>query len=112
MGLICNIIVDKDGIDCSNGGLSSQVSNVTLLGCGGHRKPSSEYPAVKLVRRIIFGAEYLHAEPVDRPANAVGPMFGGAFIYSSDSRFNAVNPYPIPLHDRFETQEEYDLLSR
>ena len=36
-------------------------------------------------------------------------MFGGNFVYTSDSRFPS--DYPIPIHDRFETQEQYDQLS-
>jgi hypothetical protein len=44
------------------------------------------------------------------PANGVGPMFSGNFAYTSDSRFPA--NYPLPIHDRYETAEEYDRLSR
>ena len=53
---------------------------------------------------------YVHAEPVDKPEGKVGPMFGGNFIYTSDSRFP--NDYPIPVHDRFETPEQAEILSR
>lgn len=43
---------------------------------------------------------YLVAEPIG--ADWVGRrlMFGGNFIYSSDSRFRALSSYPIPVHDR------------
>jgi hypothetical protein len=40
----------------------------------------------------------------------IGPMFGGNFIYTSDSRFPL--DYPVKVHDRYETQELYDQLSR
>lgn len=46
----------------------------------------------------------LCAEPIERPTG-VGWMFGGNFIYSSDSRFP--NDYPIPVHDRQETKDQY-----
>lgn len=40
----------------------------------------------------------------------VGPMFSGNFAYTSDSRFPA--NYPLPIHDRYETVRDYDMLSR
>ncbi len=59
---------------------------------------SEEYPPVKLVRRTLFGKDYIHAEPiVEKPTNFAS---GGRFIYSCDSRFRELNQYPIPLHDR------------
>ena len=61
-----------------------------------------------LVRRHLFGKDYIHAEPringqSVREQGETGPMMGGNFIYSSDSRFRAINEYPIPVHDRFES---------
>lgn len=64
-------------------------------------EPNENCPAVRLVRRNIFGYEYIHAEPYERGFYA----FGGRFIYTSDSRFNDVNKYPIPLHDRDMSKE-------
>ncbi len=69
-------------------------------------EPSESAPAVKLVRRKLgFGSkeyEYVHAIPYDQ-AEQRG-MFGGTFIYSSDSRFPSKNP--IPLHDRVESYKD------
>lgn len=56
--------------------------------------------AVKLVRREIGDKEYIHAVPMDLKDKRGNVMFGGTFIYSSDSRFPS--KYPIPLHDRVE----------
>jgi hypothetical protein len=53
-------------------------------------------PALRIVRRELFGGEYIHAEPYEPGSYA----FGGRFIYTSDSRFRKLNKYPIPLHDR------------
>jgi len=61
-------------------------------------EPKSDMPAVRLVRHTFFGKPYIHAEPMEPGMY----MFGGSFIYSSDSRLNAINKYPIPLHDRQE----------
>jgi hypothetical protein len=49
------------------------------------------------------------AVPVDAPKDKLGPMAGGCFIYTCDSRMPG--KAPIALHDRYETQEEYDFLS-
>lgn len=64
---------------------------------------SEDAPAVIIVHREVGGKKYIHAEP----ANKYGPrpyyMFGGTFIFSSDSRFRElINDYPVPLHDRTE----------
>jgi len=105
-GLICHIYRSGLG-ECSNGGVSSKTDMVTLVGIGlSPYEPTAECPAIKLVERN----GYAHAEPVEQPVGLVGPMFGGTFIYSSDSRFPG--KYPIALHDRWETQETYERLSR
>lgn len=101
--------------DCTNGGLTSKYSQFVLLGMEGPFKSGTDAPPLELVRRYVGGREHLHAQPVkgpDWPRNMCGPMFGGNFIFTSDSRFSDVSPYPIPVHDRFETQEEADLLSK
>lgn len=59
-------------------------------------EPSTENPAVRIVKRVIFGKEYIHAEPYEKGNYS----FGGRYIASSDSRFSEINNYPIPLHDR------------
>jgi hypothetical protein len=105
-GLICQIYRAGSG-EHSNGGISSHCQAVTLVDIGVDVfEPTGERPAVKLVKRNNF----VHAEPVQQPTGLVGPMAGGTFIYSSDSRFPS--QYPIALHDRWETQEQYDSLSR
>lgn len=55
-------------------------------------------PAVELVRDR---AGYFSAVPGALKDAGVWTMFGGAFIWTSDGRFP--NDYPIPLHDRVET---------
>ena len=106
----------------SNGGLSSRCASVTLVGetVSGPFEPDDASPAVKLVKRVINGEVVIHAEPVQpvRPGN-IGYMAGGAFIHTSDSRFGEAlralghSGYcAISLHDRQETQETYDALTR
>ena len=82
-------------------------SNVTIIDkeVPGIFKPDESSPAVRLIRRKFpFGSdeyEYIHAVPYNQSDNA--GMFGGTFIYSSDSRFPS--KYPIPLHDRVEMKK-------
>lgn len=101
--------------DCTNGGISAHEDRLYLIHDQGFSDVPADDPRVlRLVKRSFPWSDqpYLHAEPVTcvSGAGTVGPMFGGNFIYSCDSRFPS--KYPIPIHDRYETQEQYDLLSR
>jgi hypothetical protein len=40
--------------------------------------------------------------PIEDADGRVGPMFGGNFLWTSDSRFRRLFDGPIPIHDRFE----------
>lgn len=71
---------------------------LTLVGGGMPEmyEPDENNPGIKLVTRNLFGKDYTHAEPIE-PGNYA---FGGSFVWTSDSRFRDVCPYPVPLHDR------------
>jgi len=102
-GLICGIYESKEIGNCSNGGISSKYKDVLVIIEGqdiGPFEESEDRPTVKIVKRIICGEEYIHAEPTSIKG---GCMAGGCFIYSCDSRFmEAISSYPISLHDRQE----------
>lgn len=111
-GLRASIYENKEFGNSSNKGISSKVKEVTVVGEGIPEifQVNESAPAVKIIKRDI-GGEYLHAEPVEgKDPNTVGWMAGGAFIYSSDSRFPS--KYPIGLHDRQESEELNNILSR
>ena len=77
-------------------------------------EPSESSPAAKVVHRFIRG-DYVHIELVEPcPAGLIGYMYDGRLLYSSDSRWNKLvgHSYPVCFHDRTETQEVYDMLSR
>lgn len=96
--------------DCSNHGISSRYTEVLLICDEGFINIDENNPPenlVKLVTRNLFGREYKHIEPVARPTG-VGWMSGGSLVYSCDSRFRRMSEYPLCLHDRQETQEQYD----
>lgn len=92
-----------NGSDCTNGGITSRFDTLMVIDGEvpeGWAAPADR-PAVKIVRRMIVGAEYVHAVPVNIPSGK-GTMFGGNFVYTTDSRLRNVCPYPIPVHDRVE----------
>ena len=89
-GLICEVFRPVNRIDCTNGGLSSEVNSILLTGPGIPEifNASPDCPAFKVVRRSIYpgGAQYIHFEPWERPTG-FGWMYGGYHCYTSDSRF-------------------------
>ena len=118
------VFVYRDSIgDCTNHGVTSRHNQMTFFWectqeqaleyCKEHSiDPDS---ALILVRRELWGEDHSYAAPLIRPANKLGPMFGGNFIYTSDDNFykmcGLTTASPIAVHDRFETQAEYDALS-
>lgn len=114
MGLRAQIYRGSLG-DCSNGGISGRVNEVTIINVEGPFDPTPEAPAVRLVRGNIWGSVKIVVEDDDsRGPERVGPMFGGTFVATSDSRFaDAVDKLigtrggAVALHDRYETAAEY-----
>ena len=85
----------------SNLGISHFHNSVLLIGEGIPKIfEAGNLPIVELrERKIPGGGNYLFAAPYlcDRS------MAGGAFIWSTDSRFRQdISERPVPLHDRFE----------
>ena len=106
------VFVYRHGSDCSNNGISSKHDQLILVGDGVPEifEVSDKTPALKLVKRVLFGKDAWYATPVNPPKGCIGPMSGGNFIYSCDSRFPS--EAPIAIHDRFETSAQYERLSR
>lgn len=111
-GLLVYVYRNAEFGGCTNGGVTDKFTKLTLVGDGveGPFEVDDGEPYLELVRN----AYRVHAEPRNfgDVSGLVGPMFGGNFVYSSDSRFRKVCPAPIPVHDRYETQEQNDVLSR
>jgi hypothetical protein len=109
-GLMVYTLRNTEPRDCTNGGISSKYDKFVLTGrdIPGIFEPREDMPELKLVYRREL--DYYCAEPVDgKLPGCVGWMFGGNYITTSDSRFP--NKYPIPIHDRQETQFQYEALS-
>ncbi len=105
-GLMVSILKDNSITDCTNGGVSSKLDRILLIGEGVPEvfEATKDRPILKLIKRNLYGREYIHAEPIERPTG-MGWMMGGNFIWSSDSRFP--NLYPIAIHDREESRKQY-----
>lgn len=110
--------------ECSNGGISSRVEEVTVIGVcdltptgkfgpitpvAGPFKPSEQAPSVILVRRRISGITrdqarvIIHAQPYGDDVPDDGWMAGGTFIHGDSRVSDASGIYgAIALHDRRE----------
>jgi hypothetical protein len=98
--------------DCTNNGISSKFDTLYLIHEEGFIDVDENTEnLVKVVTRNLFGSEYKHIEPYKK-ATKVGYMKGGNYGSTSDSRFSKISKYPLAIHDRQETQSEYDSLSR
>lgn len=105
---------NNSGYDCTNGGITSRYDDLLLICDEGFvNVDETNLPEnlVKIVTRTIGGELYKHIEPyasVDR--GNVGWMSGGNLAYACDSRFSLISKYPLFVHDRQETQKQYDML--
>lgn len=123
--LPCNVYKWNLG-DCTNGGVSGKYpelylckDNVTAEEVLEYCQEKGEDPErfVNTERRTICGKEYLNIKQVcHRVSNGrvLGGMSGGNFLYTCDSRWKEITgcDYPLSIHDRYESQAEYDMLSR
>jgi hypothetical protein len=113
MGLLVEVY-RSDSRDCSNGGISSFASSLCLVNADGPFSPSADCPAAEIVPGPVEGQAIIRRVGGNTPG-MIGPMFGGAFAYSCDSRFSAAvrkvtghKAYgAVAIHDRFETAESY-----
>ena len=99
---------------CSNNGISEKYDRLLLICEEGFidiDEDNIPENVVKVVIRNIQGKEYKHIEPYKK-ATGIGYMSGGSYASTSDSRFSRISQYPLAIHDRQETQEQYDMLSR
>lgn len=106
-------VLRRDGQDCSLNGLTSRKTQLILVdedeiigpfSPGANedylvltRKNHPTFPPVAVPKSILDSGTTMHC-------------FGGNFIYTSDGRFPSKQP--IAVHDRVESQELSDLLSR
>ena len=90
--------------DCTNNGLTSREDSIILhYGDGVDLADLTLIPddELVLVERQLFGKEAWYAVPAGIYKSNKHSMFGGNWIYTSDSRFPSNTP--ISVHDRIES---------
>ncbi|UTC29087.1 hypothetical protein BAMBUS_00040 [Brevundimonas phage vB_BpoS-Bambus] len=121
MGLIVSIyrrcaadqpgdILKLDSVDCTNGGVSSKVAQLTLVNVDGPFDPNPSRPAAYLVKGNVRGAVKIVPATDTGEMDTRWLMAGGNYAGTTDSRFNeAVERLggprfggPVSVHDRFE----------
>lgn len=107
---------DDPTYDPTNGGISGQVDTIYVPHPRGCWNIEEDDPRLfKLVVRNMFGEEVRHLEPAYRPPEGCTSwMSGGNFAASCDSRAREIIGFygAISLHDRTDTWEQYEMLSR
>jgi hypothetical protein len=135
-GLRLSVYRAVDFPDCTNGGISGKHARVTVVGrlVGDTVVPlpdgcciseaDDDAPAVVLVESRCPGydptphlvpLEFVHGTPVD----CVGPMSGGNYAGTTDSRWGQLGKLyeglrhldAVAIHDRIETYAQYRALS-
>lgn len=57
------------------------------------------------VAYLVEGSESSAAFLAPGNSGRTRAMFGGSFVWTSDSRFRALYPAPVPLHNRYEVKD-------
>ena len=104
MGILGHIYDSPLG-NCSNGGISAKYKMVCVVNVDGPFEPTEDTPAVRLIKRSTGNLVCVPLGLEDK-----WTMFGGAYIYTSDSRFTKAveqlsdydHAFPVALHDRVE----------
>lgn len=109
-----NVLRNSSFGDCSNNGVSARYNSLQMItesemfGFTGDKKN-----VVVKIDRILWGKVMPVLVPLEvyneYKTSKLPIMFGGNFGYTSDSRFGF--DYPLPIHDRVETLDEYEALS-
>jgi hypothetical protein len=101
VGVLRSAVALERGVDCTMGGASSRFSQAILYRYSIPDDHPSGVAAFLLETSPRVGIKpYPRAIP---PYETRHVMFGGNFIWSSDSRFRQeVSEGPIPVHDRVE----------
>lgn len=115
MGLYISVYRDADGHDCTLHGVSSRFKELCLVNADGPFEPREDRPAVLMQNHYrnclrIVPAKKVGDEWVAIDGPGIGPMFGGNYGATSDSRFGELCSKllgqdfygAVAIHDRFE----------
>lgn len=114
----------REGYDPSNGGITSRLDSFEVFSADAtdeeirswcERAGKRMEDVARLDKRMLWGEKHYYIKPVVKPKGFIGPMFGGSFADTSNGVWAEILGErcgrPVPIHDRFETQEMYDTLS-
>lgn len=135
-GLLLSVYKNADSnYDCTNGGVTATATRLTLVGIkkGGKIlpltkrmqvfQPNESAPAVILCESALPGMYGPHLEPLEyadshNTREYAGPMMGGNYAASCDSRWSELGELfghgrisAVPVHDRVESWKLYQQLS-
>lgn len=103
-GLIVEVYRAARFGDCSLNGVTNRHDSFILTGEGVPEifSANENRPELRYIKDVVMGAERHRAVPVDPETGRLldNGMFGGNFVYDTDSRMPTKNP--IKVHDRFE----------
>ena len=113
------------GYDPTNGGISSRLDEFYVFPAEATDDEVREWcekrgvkieDVARLNKRMLWGEKHYYIEPVVQPEDKIGPMFGGNYAATSNGIFarllGETTTRVLPIFDRFETEEEYEMLSR
>lgn len=109
------IFVYRDSLgDCSLNGVSARHDCLKMIEESDVSTWKGETDDVVVkINRVLCGKPAPYLVPLDlyeaNKKSSLPIMFGGNFGYTSDSRFGGT---PIAIHDRCETWEMYEAMSR
>ena len=112
------------GYDPTNGGITSRYDEILVACDDGPVKVDPANPPENIF--MLVGSSYSGSPRLVprhiKPEDMVGPMFGGNYATTSDSRWGKMvakhfgEAYRftncLPVFDRYETPEAYEILSR
>lgn len=98
-GLLCTVYRPSNMADCTNGGVSGRYHAVVLV--GNDVEGPFEIEGRENVLQLIYRARHKDfiAAPLEY-GKGKHYMFGGNFLYTSDSRWPV--SYPVKIFDRLE----------
>jgi len=105
----CSILEPKDIGNCSNGGVSKFHGSVWVTTDPTTPTERNGIPVMLLEHRPNL--DHWRAFDRMRPDNSTDAMFGGCFVQSRELK-KRIGQEVVDLHDRFETWEQYEALSR
>ena len=96
--------VYNSGYDCTNGGVTATHANKLVVPCQSGHITEQEVEARGYIVLELQPAKVQGYPGSFKPrGDERWLMFGGNFVYTSDSRFSETyGPHPIKVHDRYE----------